>query len=453
MYLDTFRLTRPPFEACVDVDQVYVGREHEPAVATLGRALAGSNTLTLVTAAAGCGKSTLVGRVLAELDEGSRWSLVRGCWTEPSDFLRAVALGFGLEEPTATHLQLRQILEVLLTHQGRHKPLPALVVEDAQKLKPQVLEEICWLASLRVDELAAMNLVLAGSYELIRIVEAPAMQSLAGRRRLLVDIRPLDLEETREYLRHRLASAGSMHARQAFADDAVAAIHGLTGGIPGLINTLAETSMVCAAAAGRSHVTGAIVEDAAAKLHRVSESGMVRVQGLRSTDTKAKKGATVVRSEAISGPVTAARAEEETGRLLVTFDGKLVMDRRITTKRVMIGRSPENDVHLDVRGVSRYHALLVLNPDGWRLIDLQSLNGTFIDTTPVRQRQINNNDVFQIAGLQIRCLRKVAPKALPSAVAGNQRPGTGDAAGDAQQSADEEPELSDTAKARLLESN
>jgi type II secretory pathway predicted ATPase ExeA len=454
MYLDTFRLARAPFEACSDVDQVYVGKEYQPALGTLSRALASTNTLTLVTGAAGSGKSTLIGRVLADLDQETRWSLVRGCWTDPADFLRAVALGFGLEEPTATQQKLRQILEVLLTHQGKRKQTPALIVEDAQNLKPMVLEEICWLASLKTDEHSALNVVLAGLPELVRIVEAPAMHSLADRRRLLVDIRALSVEDTGEYICHRLASAGSMHARLTFDDAAVALIHRLTGGIPGLVNTLCETAMVCASAAGQARVTAPIVEDAANKLHRVSEAtGAVRVQGLRSTDTKAMKGAkaVAVKAETARKLPEEPRLDEELGRLLVTYEGKLVLEHRITTSRVMIGRSPENDVHLDVRGVSRYHAMLLLTPDGWRLIDLQSLNGTFVDAEPVRQRQITNNDVIQLAGLHIRCLRKTTPRALPSAIEGGALAAS--EANDLRQAGNTLEDSPDSAKPRRVESS
>lgn len=393
MYLDSFRLSRAPFSAGDDPASAYLCDDYQRVLASLQGALSNSarDVVVLLSAPDGFGKSTLLGRLVADVATARLCSQVRGRWSDPAEFLRAVVLGFGFDECTASHAQLRHILDVFLTHQSGNRRPPLLIIEDAQNLKPQVLAEVQWLAAVNVGERAALDMVLSGPPGLDRIVAAPAMGLLAARRRQIVEIRALGEVETCAYIRHRLKQAGALDGDRLFTANAVKLIYHRTGGIPGLINTLCETAMSCAGAAGQPRIDADMVESAAGKLQSVSEAGARLVQGTRGTDSKVVKNG-------------------ELGRLVITRDEQYLSDYSIQQERVLLGRKPDNDLCLEGDAVSAHHALLLLDADGWLLIDLQSTNGTYIGKQRVRQHRLLEGEVIRIADLNLRCQQLYVPE-------------------------------------------
>lgn len=408
MYLDSFRLSRAPFSAGDDPASAYLCDDHQRVLASLQGVLSNPerDVLVLLTAPDGFGKSTLLGRLLAETGSTRLCSQVRGRWSEPAEFLRAVVLGFGFDECTASHAQLRHILDVFLRHQSGHRNPPVLVIEDAQNLKPQVLAEVQWLAAVTAGERPALDMVLSGPPGLERIVAAPAMGLLAARRRHVVQIRALGENETCAYIRHRLKQAGALDGELLFTADAVKRVYRHTGGIPGLINTLCETAMSCAGAAGQPRIDVDMVESAAGKLQTVSEAGARLVQGTRGTDSRVVKN-------------------KELGHLVICREDEYLSDYSIQQERVLLGRKPDNDLCLEGDAVSAHHALLLLDADGWLLIDLQSTNGTYVGKQRVRQHRLIEGEVFRIADLHLRCQQLYVPeRRRPAPDPGTDQPDT-----------------------------
>jgi general secretion pathway protein A len=365
---------------------LFLGGQYGRALKDLAQALAApdSPALVLLTAPDGCGKSALLDRLVEDLDDNRLTSRVRGQFEGPEDFLLAVLVGFGFEETRATRPQLRNILQTFILHQSQQGSRSVLVVEDTPSLRPQVLAELLWLAQLTHEGLAAIDIVMSGLPGLERIVSAPAMGALTTRRRQLVELQPMDVDETTAYIRHRLSISGVPDPERFFEEDAVSLVHDLTGGIPGLVDTLCETAITCAAAADEPRVAAASVTAAAGKLQQVSVGGVTRVQGSRSSDAKAVSG-------------------DEFGHLVVTQGGKVVSEHKIRKNRVLIGRRSENDICLDYPTISAYHAMLLKDADGWVLIDLHSTNGTRISSRSIRQQRLRGHETFSIANLEVRC--------------------------------------------------
>jgi type II secretory pathway predicted ATPase ExeA len=375
---------------------VFLGGQYGRGLEDIKQALAapGEPALVLLTAPDGCGKSTLLGRLVEDLDEARLTSRVRGPFEGPEDFLLAALVGFGFEETLATRHQLRHILQAFLLHQVRQGSRPILIVEDTPSLKPQVLAELLWVAQLTHDGPAVVDIVMSGLPGLQRIVSAPAMSALATRRQQLVELQPMDVEETAHYIQHRLSVAGVPDPEGVFEMDAISLVHDLTGGIAGLVDTLCQTAIACAASTDEAHVVATAVTAAAGKLQQVSVGGVPRVQGSRRSDTKAVTGG-------------------ESGHLVVTQGGKVVCEHQIQTDRVLIGRRPENDVRLDYPTVSAYHALLLKDSDGWVLIDLHSTNGTMLSSRSIRQHRLRGHETFVIANLEVRCSGLSRPRGRP----------------------------------------
>jgi type II secretory pathway predicted ATPase ExeA len=385
------RLSPTPFDPGADSGPVYVGAAQQKTLFAIAKSLSRPNTLTLLVAPPGYGKSALIDRLLGDLGEFKFWSAVRGPRTAPAEFLRAVVLGFGFEECSGTRDQLRHVLEAFLTHQWQRGDIPALIVDDAQQLTPQLFEELCWLAALKGDKQASLSILLSGSSSLDRVVHEQAMESLFSGRIQTVQIQAFDEADTGAYISHRLANAGLANASELFDEPAVSLVYRYTGGVPALINTLCQSAMACAAAAGQEQVMKTAVVNALGQLHQVVESGL-------DLDD-AQEGR---REMANSGP--------ELGRLIVTKGDETLTDYRIAKERVLIGRRPDSDLQLNSPGASRYHALMVLDRDGWLLIDLHSRNGTYVNQRSAQQHRLASGDVIQIADLNIQCLHELAPK-------------------------------------------
>jgi hypothetical protein len=324
---------------------------------------------------------------------------VRGRFGGPEDFLVAALAGFGFDESGSSRSQLRHILQAFLLHQCQQGARPVLVVEDTPSLTPKVLAELLWVAQLEQDGRAAADIVLSGLPGLERIATAPAMGALSRRHQHLLELQPLYVDETSAYIRHRLSVAGVAEPDGLFAEAAISLIHDLTGGIPGLVDTLCETAIACAASADEPRVSAVSVQAAAGKLQQVSVSGVTRVQGSRRSDSKAV-------------------ASSELGQLVVTDDDKVICEYSIRKERVLIGRRPENDVRLDFPTVSAYHALLLKDADGWVLIDLHSTNGTHVRSRPIRQHRMRGDETISIATLRITCSGLAHPSVKTGPAAG-----------------------------------
>jgi general secretion pathway protein A len=301
-----------------------------------------------------------------------------------------VILGFGFEECLGTAQQLRPVLEAFLAHRWQRGDVPALVVDDAQELAPEVFQELRWLAALKGDEEASLSIVLSGLPGLDRLVREHALESTVSGRVQKIELKALSEADTGAYIRQRLANAGIAGARGLFDGSAVSLIYRYTGGVPALINALCQSAMNCATTATGGCVTHETVLSALSDLHTPLQPGI---------------GSDV----ALGGRRDMPDRDIERGRLVATSSDGMVIDHRIVKQRVLIGRRPDNDLQLNSPGASRYHALMMLDPDGWLLIDLHSRNGTYVNTRGAQQHRLADGDIIEIAGWKIRCLLDPPP--------------------------------------------
>jgi type II secretory pathway predicted ATPase ExeA len=384
-----FRPSQAPFGSSADGGQAYLGGAQKRVLSTLSESLSKPGTLTLLIAPPGYGKSTLIEILLRDLGEFKFWSTVSGSHTDPGEFLRAVILGFGFEECLGSVQQLRPVLEAFLAHQWHRGDVPALVVDDAQELAPEVFKELRWLAALKGDDEASLSIMLSGLPGLDHVVHKHALESAVSGRVQTIELKALSEADTGAYIRHRLANAEIAGARGLFDESAVSLIYRYTGGVPALINVLCQSAMNCSTAVGK-HVTHETVLSALSHLHQLPHSG---------PGSNAAKG----------GQRDVADRDAGRGRLVATGSDGIVIDYRIVKERVLIGRRPDNDLQLNSPGASRYHALMLLDPGGWLLIDLHSRNGTNVNSRGGQQHRLADGDTIQIAGWTIQCFLDPLP--------------------------------------------
>jgi hypothetical protein len=253
-----------------------------------------------------------------------------------------------------------------------------LVIDEAQNLSRKVLEEVRLLSGLEAQKEKLLRIVLAGQPELSVKLDSPRLQQLMQRVRLRFHLGALSKRETHEYITHRLNIAGAK-GRTIFDSAACDVVFRYTGGVPRLVNVLCDTTMLCAFAEERTTVDESLVKAAVEELQWVEFSERVREQE-RHTESTGRF----------------ADAAGHVGRLEILYQDKLVAEFRLPKGRAIIGRTPDNDVQIQSRFVSRHHAQVVSDQAQSVVEDLNSTNGVFIRSQRVKQQVLSDGDIIQI---------------------------------------------------------
>jgi general secretion pathway protein A len=192
----------------------------------------------------------------------------------------------------------------------------------------------------------------------------------------------------RAYIQHRLEVAGGGD-RQIFAEEAYPDIFRYTGGVPRLVNTLCDTAMMAAFTADRDTVTLADIHQAIEELQWVEYSARNALQMKVPAEPRL--------SEPSAGsPVPGDNGHPIHGRLLVATDGRTVEERMLRVGRIIVGRTPDNDLQIDSRFVSRHHCQIVTTMHSSVIEDLNSTNGIYVKSKRVRRHYLNDGDVVVI---------------------------------------------------------
>jgi hypothetical protein len=249
----------------------------------------------------------------------------------------------------------------------------------------RVLEEIRLLSGVETTKDKVLRIILAGQPELSDKLDAPELAQLMQRVRLRFHLQTLSEPETHGYIQHRLEVAGAGD-REIFAADTFAEVFRYCGGVPRLINTLCDTAMMAAYMADRATVTRADIISAVRELQWVEYGARPRPQPLPqppSAEVPAAHGATPEPGAVL-------------GRLLVATDGRTVQEIPLRLGRVIVGRTPDNDVQIDSRFISRHHCQVITTPNSCVVEDLNSTNGIYVKSNRVRRHHLNDGDVVLI---------------------------------------------------------
>ena len=243
-------------------------RTQREALSNLQYGLSSARSLTLLIGEAGTGKTTLIRAAL----ESERCRHVRCIYLNnpvlrTDDFIRLLALKFDLgpESGESKSLFLER-LERLLRERHAAGETTALVIDEAQSLSVELLEEIRLLANIETPSAKLLPLVLAGQPELGARLEEPNLRQLKQRVTLRCELEPFDIDETAAYIADRIRTAGGEPSR-VFSRDAVMLIHQCSSGIPRTISVICDNALMSGMALGRQCVNKAIVVEVCRDLH------------------------------------------------------------------------------------------------------------------------------------------------------------------------------------------
>ena len=236
MYETYYGLSSKPFQLNPDPSFYFGSKQHRRAKAYLEYGVQRNEGFIVITGEVGAGKTTIVRGLLASLDPDKvvAANLVT-TQLDAEDTLRMVGAAFGVRVKDVSKADVLMALEAYLVNQTRQGRRCLLIVDEAQNLTARAVEELRMLSNFQFGQQALLQTFLVGQPEFRSILQSPTMQQLRQRVTATCHIGPLDKEETRGYVEHRLKCAGAV-GRPRFADAAFEAIFKASGGIPRRIN-------------------------------------------------------------------------------------------------------------------------------------------------------------------------------------------------------------------------
>jgi general secretion pathway protein A len=283
-------------------------------------------------------------------------------------------------------------LNQFLTEQHIAGRKVVLIIDEAQNLSYRVLEEIRMLSGIETTKEKVLRIILAGQPELNDKLNSRELIQLVQRVRLRFHLSALSSAETISYIDHRLEVAGSQ-GRRIFAEDTYPTIFRYTGGVPRLVNTLCDTSMMAAFGRESDVVTAEDVTAALRELQWVEFNARTNRMHMLQMDAE-------------SAPETG----QTVGRILLASGGTTVVERELKPGRLVIGRTPDNDLQIDSKFISRHHCQIVTQLDACVIEDLNSTNGIFVKSKRVRRHNLNDGDVVGVGQHEIMYIDERSPR-------------------------------------------
>jgi general secretion pathway protein A len=271
MYKEFYGLRANPFNVNPDPRYLFLTRHTEEALACLTYGIQSRKGFVLLTGEVGTGKTTLINKLLEWLRlQQVATAFIFNSRLDVPQFLDYMMADFGIPCDSKAKSQILLRLYNWLLDRYRAGETAVLIVDEAQNLSDEVLEEIRMLTNLETFTEKLLQIVLVGQPELEQKLKRPQLRQLRQRLTLRAKTHPLTLDETRAYVHQRLRIAGS-NGQQIFEPEAIANVHRYASGIPRVINLLCEHCLV-SAFVDQQKVIGPAVVDAVARDFDLSDN-------------------------------------------------------------------------------------------------------------------------------------------------------------------------------------
>ncbi len=267
-----FGFHETPFGVTPNPDFLFSSGVHLAALQSMVRSIESNLGFTVLLGEPGMGKTTLLHHLLAQYRNSARTAFIFQTQCKRYDLLRYLASELELPVHKRDEVSLHQHLKEMLVNEARAGRKVLIIIDEAQNLQPSSLEAIRLLSDFETARVKLMHIILAGSSQLGETLLSPELSQLAQRISTVCRLSPLSFEEVRAYIAHRLGVAGCRDAESLFTADSIAEVIENSEGIPRIVNSLCNHSLLLAYTARERRVTARLMRQAAQDLALVHSS-------------------------------------------------------------------------------------------------------------------------------------------------------------------------------------
>lgn len=260
MYEDFFHLNRKPFDLLPNPDFLYMSRSHKRALSYLDYGIRERVGFILLTGEVGSGKTTIIRNLIKKHHNNVILSKIFNTRVDSEQLIAMINDDFGLPIQNKDKItMLRDLNSFLIDHFVKGNQ-PVLIIDEAQNLEHDLLEEIRMLSNLETDNAKLLQIILVGQPELRKTLASSTLVQLRQRISINCNIEPLSRLETGQYIMHRMEMAGDRNAA-VFSEETLNIIHTYSRGIPRLINIICDFILLAAFAEGTTTIESGLVQD------------------------------------------------------------------------------------------------------------------------------------------------------------------------------------------------
>ncbi len=341
----TSTLARKAFGHDAEGGVVVSYESHHVALRFLITALHQDNGIALLQGPRGSGKTTIVTEQAAWWQRDVPVAVFDGSKSATRELVSGMLTQYGVDVIPQQDEQMLQTLGNYLSQKAESGMAPILIIDNADRLGSSTLSLLNWLADLDVRGRWSLRIVLTGTERLADLASKHSMRNLERRHPAVFTMNPLSLREAVTYLRTRYVMAGGEKPEEPFPVDVCERLHELARGWPGRLNDFALEAMV-------------------------------RMEELKDT--------------------------REMPRIIVTRDGNTLAEYSLSKRECIIGRDKMADIVIEDKYVSKLHAMLQLYNNGVVLLDLNSTNGTLVNSVETKKAVLRNNDIISLGSHRIK---------------------------------------------------
>jgi len=270
MYLSHYNLVEKPFQITADPRFLWLGEKHQEALATLKYGVLDNRGFLLLTGDVGTGKTTLINALLRDLDKDIVVATVVDPNLEKLEFLNFLANAFNINKKFPTKVDFLIYFAKFLRDGYLDNKKVLLIIDEAQRLSKEVLEEIRLLSNIEEEHTKLLSIFFVGQNEFNDTLMQKEVRALRQRITIRYHIEPLTEDETREYIRYRLKVAGS--ERDIFERKAIGKIYAYSRGYPRLINVICDNALLTGFVKNITTINRPIIKECARELRVLDET-------------------------------------------------------------------------------------------------------------------------------------------------------------------------------------
>lgn len=242
MFESFYQFHKKPFQLAPNPDLLYKSPKHLRALTYIEYGLVENVGFIVLTGEVGSGKTTTIQYILNNLGDAFNVAMIRNTNVTAEQMLRMIISEFELEPSGEDKSDLIAALYTFLIEQYEKRRRILLVIDEAQNLSSEALEEVRMLSNLQSDNFALLQILLVGQPELLQTLRGPEMKQFSQRVAVHYHLAVLDAEESDKYINHRVQQAGGRS--DLFTPAAIKRIHELSGGVPRSINLICQAALV-----------------------------------------------------------------------------------------------------------------------------------------------------------------------------------------------------------------